>query len=229
MKPLAIIIMDGFGISPIVESNAVAKAHKPKLERFWKNYPTITLAASGLAVGLSRGQMGNSEVGHLSIGGGRIVYQDYTRISQAVEQGTVADNEVLLRTMEKAKDARMHLIGPLSDGGVHSHITYLYALFEMARKRGLESVYVHAVLDGRDVPSRSALIYLQELEEKFQQIGTGKLSGPTTPWTEANAGRKWRRPAAHITSDPSGSNTLATVVFFNIGPSLSLCSTRRTG
>src|SRR5512137_3031788 len=145
MKPLAIIIMDGFGISPAVEANAVARAKKPNLERYWKNYPTTTLAASGLAVGLPRGQMGNSEVGHLNIGGGRIVYQDYTRISLAVEDGSIARNPVLLEAMQKAIKSRLHLIGLLSDGGVHSHITHLYALLQMAAKLGLKKVYVHAV------------------------------------------------------------------------------------
>ncbi|MFZ2471102.1 MAG: 2,3-bisphosphoglycerate-independent phosphoglycerate mutase [Methanothrix sp.] len=193
MKPLAIIIMDGFGISPIVEGNAVAWAHKPNLDRFWKNYPTTTLAASGLAVGLPRGQMGNSEVGHLNIGGGRIVYQDYTRISLAVEQGTIAGNEVLLRTMEKAKGARLHLIGLLSDGGVHSHNTHLYALLEMARKMSLENVYVHAVLDGRDVPPRSALGYLQDLEEKFRQIGTGKVATVSGRYYTMDRDKRWER------------------------------------
>jgi 2,3-bisphosphoglycerate-independent phosphoglycerate mutase len=185
--------MDGFGISPIVEGNAVAWAHKPNLDRFWKNYPTTTLAASGLAVGLPRGQMGNSEVGHLNIGGGRIVYQDYTRISLAVEQGTIAENEVLLRTMEKAKGARLHLIGLLSDGGVHSHNTHLYALLQMAAKMGLENVYVHAVLDGRDVPPRSALGYLQELEEKFQQIGTGKVATVSGRYYTMDRDKRWER------------------------------------
>jgi len=193
MKPLAIIIMDGFGISPIVEGNAVARADKPNLERFWKNYPTTTLAASGLAVGLPRGQMGNSEVGHLNMGGGRIVYQDYTRISLAVLQGTMAENEVLLQAMEKAKGARLHLIGLLSDGGVHSHNTHLYALLQMAAKMGLEKVYVHAVLDGRDVPPRSALGYLQELEEKFQQIGTGKVATVSGRYYTMDRDKRWER------------------------------------
>ena len=193
MKPLAIIIMDGFGISPIVEGNAIAKAHKPNLERFWKNYPTTTLAASGLAVGLPRGQMGNSEVGHLNMGGGRIVYQDYTRISLAVELGTIAENAVLLQAMEKAKGARLHLIGLLSDGGVHSHNTHLYALLQMAAKMGLDNVYVHAVLDGRDVPPRSALAYLQELEEKFQQIGTGKVATVSGRYYTMDRDKRWER------------------------------------
>jgi len=193
MKPLAIIIMDGFGISPIVEGNAVAWADKPNLDRFWINCPTTTLAASGLAVGLPRGQMGNSEVGHLNMGGGRIVYQDYTRISLAVEQGTIAENGVLLRAMEKAKGARLHLIGLLSDGGVHSHNTHLYALLQMARKMGLENVYVHAVLDGRDVPPRSALGYLQELEEKFQQVGTGKVATVSGRYYTMDRDKRWER------------------------------------
>ena len=144
-------------------------------------------------MGLPRGQMGNSEVGHLNIGGGRIVYQDYTRISLAVEQGTIAENEVLLRAMEKARGARLHLIGLLSDGGVHSHNTHLYALLEMARKMGLVNVYVHAILDGRDVPPRSALSYLQELEEKLQQIGTGKVATVSGRYYTMDRDKRWER------------------------------------
>jgi 2,3-bisphosphoglycerate-independent phosphoglycerate mutase len=193
MKPLAIIIMDGFGISSKEEYNAVARAKKPNLERFWKNYPTTTLAASGLAVGLPRGQMGNSEVGHLNIGGGRIVYQDYTRISLAVEDGSLAENPVLLEAMQKAKEAKLHLIGLLSDGGVHSHITHLYALLEMAAKMGLEQVYVHAILDGRDVPPRSALTYFQKLEEKISRIGTGRVATVSGRYYTMDRDRRWER------------------------------------
>ena len=193
MKPLAIIIMDGFGISSKEEYNAVARAKKPNLERFWKNYPTTTLAASGLAVGLPRGQMGNSEVGHLNIGGGRIVYQDYTRISLAVEDGSLAENPVLLDAMQKAKEANLHLIGLLSDGGVHSHITHLFALLEMAAKMGLEKVYVHAILDGRDVPPRSALTYIRELEEKISRIGTGRVATVSGRYFAMDRDRRWER------------------------------------
>lgn len=185
--------MDGFGISPKEEYNAVARAKKPNLERFWKNYPTTTLAASGLAVGLPRGQMGNSEVGHLNIGGGRIVYQDYTRISLAVENGSLAENPVLLEAMQKAKEAKLHLIGLLSDGGVHSHITHLYALLEMAAKISLEQVYVHAILDGRDVPPRSALTYIQELEEKISRIGTGRVATVSGRYYTMDRDRRWER------------------------------------
>jgi len=193
MKPLAIIIMDGFGISSKEEYNAVARAKKPNLERFWKNYPTTTLAASGLAVGLPRGQMGNSEVGHLNIGGGRIVYQDYTRISLAVENGSLAENPVLLEAMQKAKEAKLHLIGLLSDGGVHSHISHLYALLEMAAKTGLEQVYVHAILDGRDVPPRSALTYIRELEEKISRIGIGRVATVSGRYYTMDRDRRWER------------------------------------
>jgi len=193
MKPLAIIIMDGFGISSKEEYNAVARAKKPNLERFWKRYPTTTLAASGLAVGLPRGQMGNSEVGHLNIGGGRIVYQDYTRISLAVEDGSLAENPVLLDAMQEAKEAKLHLIGLLSDGGVHSHITHLYALLEMAAKMGLEQVYVHAILDGRDVPPRSALTYIQELENKISRMGTGRVATVSGRYYTMDRDRRWER------------------------------------
>jgi 2,3-bisphosphoglycerate-independent phosphoglycerate mutase len=193
MKPIAIIIMDGFGISPDEEGNAIARARKPNLERFWKNYPTTTLTASGLAVGLPRGQMGNSEVGHLNLGGGRIVYQDFTRISLAVENGTFGRNPVLLEAMEKAKGGKLHLIGLLSDGGVHSHITHLYALLEMAKKQHLENVHVHAILDGRDVPPRSALTYFRELEEKFEQIGTGKVATVSGRYYTMDRDKRWER------------------------------------
>ncbi|MDD1735504.1 MAG: 2,3-bisphosphoglycerate-independent phosphoglycerate mutase, partial [Methanothrix sp.] len=193
MKPLAIIIMDGFGISPLKEANAVARAKKPNLERYWKNYPTTTLGASGLAVGLPRGQMGNSEVGHLNIGGGRIVYQDYTRISLAVEDGSLAQNAVLLQAMQKAKDAKLHLIGLLSDGGVHSHITHLFALLEMAAKLGLKDVNIHAVLDGRDVPPRSALTYIQELEEKITRTGTGRVATLSGRYFAMDRDKRWER------------------------------------
>ena len=187
--------MDGFGISPLLEGNAIARAKKPNLERFWKNYPTTTLSASGLAVGLPRGQMGNSEVGHLNIGGGRIVYQDYTRISLAVENGTLAKNEVLLSAMNRArgKRGRLHLIGLLSDGGVHSHNTHLYALLQMAAKLGLTSVYVHAILDGRDVPPKSALTYFADLEKKIKEIGVGRVATVSGRYYTMDRDKRWER------------------------------------
>ena len=195
MRPIAIIIMDGFGISPTQEGNAIAHASKPNLERLWKEYPTTTLKASGLAVGLPRGQMGNSEVGHLNLGGGRIVYQDLTRISLAVEKGTFASNPVLQEAMNLARKggSKLHLIGLLSDGGVHSHITHLYALLEMARSMDLSRVFVHAILDGRDVPPRSALGYFRDLEEKFSQIGTGSTATVSGRYYTMDRDRRWER------------------------------------
>ncbi|MDD5258213.1 MAG: 2,3-bisphosphoglycerate-independent phosphoglycerate mutase [Methanothrix soehngenii] len=195
MRPIAIIIMDGFGISPTQEGNAIAHASKPNLERLWKEYPTTTLKASGLAVGLPRGQMGNSEVGHLNLGGGRIVYQDLTRISLAVENGTFASNPVLHEAMNLARkgDSKLHLIGLLSDGGVHSHITHLYALLEMARSMDLSRVFVHAILDGRDVPPRSALGYFRDLEEKFSQTGTGSTATVSGRYYTMDRDRRWER------------------------------------
>ncbi len=193
MKPLAIIIMDGFGISSRKTGNAIANAHKPNLERFWKSYATTSLVSSGLSVGLPRGQMGNSEVGHLNLGGGRIVYQDYTRISLAVENGSLRENPILLEAMENARDNKLHLIGLVSDGGVHSHNTHLYALIEMAQKKGLEKVYVQAILDGRDVPPRSALTYFQDLEERFKLIGVGKVASVSGRYYAMDRDKRWDR------------------------------------
>ncbi|NMB85024.1 MAG: 2,3-bisphosphoglycerate-independent phosphoglycerate mutase [Methanothrix sp.] len=193
MRPLAIIIMDGFGISSQENGNAVAGARKPNLDRFWKNYATTTLGASGLAVGLPRGQMGNSEVGHLNLGGGRVVYQDYTRISMEVETGAIFRNPVLQEAMEAARDSKLHLIGLLSDGGVHSHISHLFALLEIAKKMGLHRVYVHAILDGRDVPPKSASTYLRELEEKFQHIGVGKVATVSGRYYIMDRDKRWER------------------------------------
>lgn len=193
MKPLAIIIMDGFGLGLDEPDNAIARARKPNLERIWENYATTALGSSGLSVGLPRGQMGNSEVGHLNLGGGRIVYQDYTRISLAVENGTLRQNPVLLDAMKASKNSKLHLIGLLSDGGVHSHITHLFALLDMAEAMGLKEVYVHAVLDGRDVPPKSALTYFGQLEEKFHQLSLGKVATVSGRYYTMDRDRRWER------------------------------------
>lgn len=193
MKPLVIIIMDGFGISPDVKGNAVARARKPNLDGFLQKYASTTLASSGLAVGLPKGQMGNSEVGHLNLGAGRIVYQGYTRINLAVEDGTIRKNTVLVKAMEKAGGGKLHLMGLLSDGGVHSHNTHLYALLEMAKDMGQEDVYVHAILDGRDVPPKSALKYFQDLHEKIGQIGVGKVATVAGRYYTMDRDKRWDR------------------------------------
>src|SRR5690625_26576 len=176
MKNLAaLIIIDGFAIRNEIQGNAVAQANKPNFDRYWNNYPNNQLIASGEAVGLPDGQMGNSEVGHLNIGAGRIVYQDLTRITKAIADGEFARNEVLLKAVRHAKEASrsLHLCGLLSDGGVHSHISHLYALLELAKQEGLKQVYVHAFLDGRDVAPNSGSSYMQQLLKKMDEVGIG--------------------------------------------------------
>src|SRR5690625_7284105 len=157
-KPVALIILDGVALDDRMEGNAVAQADKPNFDRYWSHYPHTTLTASGEAVGLPDGQMGNSEVGHLNIGAGRVVYQSLTRVNKSIEQGDFFDNEAFIQTMQHAKDHHkaLHLYGLLSDGGVHSHINHLFALLELAKRMELKDVYVHALLDGRDVGKKTA-------------------------------------------------------------------------
>lgn len=194
-KPLALIIMDGYGISTVTEGNAVACARKPNIDALMRKYPNTNIAASGLAVGLPEGQMGNSEVGHLNLGAGRVVYQDYTRISLAVEQNKLRENPVLLEVMDKARAGakKLHFIGLLSDGGVHSHNTHLYALIEMAKERGLKNVYVHAVLDGRDVPPKSAIAYFRELDSRMRAIGIGNVATVAGRYYTMDRDKRWER------------------------------------
>lgn len=195
LMPLALIIMDGYGISAETKGNAVVSARKPNIDTLMRKYPNTTIAASGLAVGLPKGQMGNSEVGHLNLGAGRVVYQDYTRISLAVEENKLRENPVLIDVMDKAgaNSRKLHFLGLLSDGGVHSHNTHLYALLEMAKERGLKDVYVHAVLDGRDVPPKSALTYFQELNSKMRGIGVGKVATIAGRYYTMDRDKRWER------------------------------------
>lgn len=175
-KPVLLMILDGWGIAPADKTNAAAMAKTPNLDSYFANYPHTTLEASGKAVGLPAGQIGNSEVGHLNIGAGRIIYQSLTRIDKAIEDGDLYKNKELSRVMDETKQAgkALHLLGLLSDGGVHSHIEHLLALICMAKVKGLTEVYVHAFLDGRDVGPKTALEYIHELEEGMAQIGVGK-------------------------------------------------------
>ncbi len=195
MKPVTLIIMDGFGISDQIEGNAVACASTPNIDRLERNYSYTTLGAAGLDVGLPEGQMGNSEVGHLNLGAGRIVYQDYTRINRAIEDGSFMKNPALTDAVDVAKEMgqSLHLMGLLSDGGVHSHNTHLYTLLEMARERSLEQVYIHAILDGRDVPPKSAFTYLRELEEKIKSIGVGNVATVSGRYYTMDRDRRWDR------------------------------------
>ena len=174
----ALIIMDGFGINPAHEGNAIYQQGTPRLDALMDRYPHTKLGASGMDVGLPDGQMGNSEVGHLNIGAGRIVYQELTRITKDIQDGTFFEKAPLIHGMDTAKETgkSVHLMGLVSDGGVHSHITHLYALLEMCKRRCVEKVYVHCFLDGRDVPPTSGIDYVRELQAKMDEIGVGKIA-----------------------------------------------------
>lgn len=177
-KPTVLLILDGYGLNDKTEGNAVALAKTPVMDRLMKEYPFVKGNASGMAVGLPDGQMGNSEVGHLNMGAGRIVYQELTRITKEIQDGDFFENEALLKACEncRAKDSALHAFGLLSDGGVHSHNTHLYGLLEMAKRQGLDKVYVHCFLDGRDTPPQSAKGFAAELEEEMKKIGVGKIA-----------------------------------------------------
>lgn len=193
--PLCLIIMDGWGINPDTEGNSIAIASTPVIDNLSKTYPNTTLDASGLSVGLPKGQMGNSEVGHLNIGAGRVVYQDFTRISKAIEDGDFFQNEALLNAMSKVKAGRssLHVMGLLSDGGVHSHMEHLSALVDMAKKNGIERFFVHAILDGRDTPPRSALNYIKAAEEQMDKAGLGSIASVTGRYYAMDRDKRWDR------------------------------------
>ena len=176
--PVALIILDGFGLRDDEAGNAVAQAKKPNYDLLWNNFPHTTLTASGEAVGLPDGQMGNSEVGHLNIGAGRIVYQSLTRINKSIREADFFKNEVLLNAISHAKEqgSALHLMGLLSDGGVHSHYEHMFALLKLAKLNGIQKVFVHVFLDGRDVGPQSALDYLEKTETVMNDIGVGKIA-----------------------------------------------------
>jgi len=194
-KLAALIILDGFALRDETKGNAVAQAKKPNFDRYLRQYPHSTLHVSGEAVGLPEGQMGNSEVGHLNIGAGRIVYQSLTRINKAIEDRSLLENNVLLEAIRRAKtkNRALHLFGLLSDGGVHSHIDHLFALLEMAKENGLEKVYVHAFLDGRDVGPQTALPYIEETERKLADLGVGQIATVSGRYYAMDRDKRWER------------------------------------
>ena len=175
--PVAMLIMDGFGINPSDYGNAIKAARTPNLDRYFAEYPNHIIGASGLDVGLPDGQMGNSEVGHTNMGAGRIVYQQLVKITKSIQDGDFFENPALKAAMENAKanGTALHLMGLLSPGGVHSHMTHMYGLVEMAKRFGLEKVFIHAFLDGRDVPPSSAAEYMEEAVAELGKIGVGKI------------------------------------------------------
>jgi len=194
-RPVALVILDGFGLRDNVHGNAVAQAKKPNFDRLWDNFPHTTLTASGEAVGLPDGQMGNSEVGHLNIGAGRIVYQDLTRISKSIRDKDFFENPTLVEAVRHAKNnnKKLHLYGLLSDGGVHSHIAHLFALLELAKKEGLEQVYIHGFLDGRDVSPDSAVNYLAQLQSKIEEVGVGRIATIQGRYYAMDRDKRWER------------------------------------
>ena len=194
-KPLMLMILDGYGINENAEGNAVAIANTPNLDSIKANYPSSKISASGLDVGLPDGQMGNSEVGHTNIGAGRIVYQELTRITKSIEDGAFFENEALFAVMEKCKanDKALHIMGLLSDGGVHSHNTHLYGILLMAKKLGLSKVYVHAFMDGRDTPPTSGADYVAALGKEIEKIGVGKIATISGRYYAMDRDNRWER------------------------------------
>ena len=193
--PTTLIIMDGFGMTEYGATNAVSMAKTPVLDRLFKEYANTTLSASGLDVGLPDGQMGNSEVGHTNIGGGRVVFQDLPRISRAIDDGSFFKNPAYNKAMDDclAKGSSLHLYGLLSDGGVHSHIEHLYALLKMAKDKGLSKVYIHAFLDGRDVSPTSGKDFVAACVEKCQEIGVGKIATVMGRFYAMDRDKRWER------------------------------------
>lgn len=193
--PVALIILDGFALRNEVFGNAVAQAKKPNFDRYWKSYSHASLVASGNEVGLPEGQMGNSEVGHLNIGAGRIVYQNLTKIHKSIVDGDFFQNSAFMEAIAhvKAHGSKLHIMGLLSDGGVHSHYEHLFALLQLAKSQGLEDVFVHGFLDGRDVGPSTALSYIEETEKQMATIGVGKFATISGRYYAMDRDRRWER------------------------------------
>ena len=194
-SPVMIIILDGLGIGKDYEGNAVTHAKTPNIDRLMKEYPNSKLKASGLSVGLPDGQMGNSEVGHLNIGAGRVIYQDLTKISKSIVDGDFYNKEEFIKAIDNAKtnNSKIHLMGLVSSGGVHSHNTHLYALLELMKRNDFEDVYVHVILDGRDVPPRSGKDDIEELIDKMDEIGVGKIATISGRYYAMDRDKRWDR------------------------------------
>ena len=194
-KPMMLMILDGFGVNENEKANAVKLANTPNIDKLMKTWPTTTIYTSGLNVGLPDGQMGNSEVGHTNIGAGRIVYQDLTRITKSIEEGDFFSIKELTGAIENCQKnhSKLHIMGLLSDGGVHSHIRHLYALLELAKRKDFEDVYVHCFLDGRDTPPASGESYIMKLEEKMKEKGVGKIASISGRFYAMDRDKRWER------------------------------------
>lgn len=193
--PVALIILDGFACRDEIKGNAVAQAKKPNFERLWNQFPHSTLTSSGEAVGLPEGQMGNSEVGHLNIGAGRVVYQSLTRVNVAIRSGEFVENETFNNAIDHVvkNGTNLHLFGLLSDGGVHSHINHLFALLKLAAEKGVKNVYVHGFLDGRDVGPQTAPTYIKEALEKMKEYGVGEFATISGRYYSMDRDKRWER------------------------------------
>lgn len=211
-KPTVLMILDGFGLNEITKANAVAEANKPNIDALMKECPYVEGQASGLAVGLPEGQMGNSEVGHLNMGAGRIVYQELTRITKEINDGDFFKNEALLKAMANAKanNSALHCFGLLSDGGVHSHITHLYGLLELAKKEGVSKVYVHCFLDGRDTAPTSGKGFIEDLQAKMKEIGVGEIATVTGRYYAMDRDNRWDRVESAYKALTAGDGVKAT-------------------
>ncbi len=196
-KPVVLTILDGWGYSPETKNNAIALARKPTYDMLLRDFPSTLIHTSGRYVGLPDGQMGNSEVGHLNIGAGRVVYMDITKIDLMIENGEFFKNDTLMSAMKNARtgERRLHLFGLLSDGGVHSMNTHLYALLKMAKANGVERVFVHCLMDGRDTPPQSGAGYIQELQQKMREIGVGQIASVMGRYYSMDRDKRWERVA----------------------------------
>ena len=198
MKKAVFIIMDGFGIAAPTSGNAIAQAKKPNLDKLFSSYPCTQLQASGLDVGLPEGQMGNSEVGHTNIGAGRVVFQILPKITQEIQNGKFFQNPVYIKAMDDAQQngKALHILGLLSTGGVHSHLNHIFAILDMAKARGLEKVYVHCFLDGRDVPPRSGAGFMAKLQQKCEELGNAKIATLQGRFWGMDRDKRWDRVEA---------------------------------
>jgi 2,3-bisphosphoglycerate-independent phosphoglycerate mutase len=192
-KPLVLTILDGWGFSPAVEGNAIAAARKPVYDQLLREYPNTLIHTSGKFVGLPEGQMGNSEVGHLNIGAGRVIHMDVTRIDLMIESGEFFRHPVLLDVMKHARTHRLHLMGLCSDGGVHSQLAHLFALLRMARQEGVENVFVHCFMDGRDTPPESGAGYVEQLAKEMRTIGVGRIASVSGRYYAMDRDKRWQR------------------------------------
>ncbi len=193
LKPLVLTVLDGWGYRAATEGNAIALARKPTYDHLIATYPHTLIHTSGPYVGLPEGQMGNSEVGHMNMGAGRVIYMDVTRIDLMIDTGQFALNPALLNAMQKAQGHRLHLMGLCSDGGVHAQMTHLYALLEMAKKHGLKQVFVHCFMDGRDTPPESGVGYIEQLEKKMRELGIGRIASVSGRYYAMDRDKRWDR------------------------------------